>query len=105
MLIGVIAMSAIGTVAFESIWFAVVGVAGLVLGWLVRRLIVDQAEHLFWALPGALFVYGVVLFVGERVLGLSGEAQLMIILATTVVVFSIQLWSLSDPSIVNTERE
>ena len=50
-----------------------------------------------------LFAYGLVLTFGER-FGLDREAQLLFITVTTVVLFNIQFWSLSDPSVENPER-
>ncbi len=105
LLVGVVAMAAMGIFAFGSPWAAVVAVLGLIAGWLLRSQIVDHFEILSWAMPAALFIYGIVLFVGERVLGLSGELQVLIISITTVMVFDIQFWSLSDPSIVNIENQ
>ena len=76
---------------------------GLPLGWLLRRQIVDHFELLSWALPAAVITYGIVLFVGERILGMPRELQLAVITTVTVVLFGIQFWSLSDPSIVRNE--
>ena len=104
LLVGLVGLSAFGLIAFKGPWAAIIAVIGLVAGWLLRSLIVEWAESLFWAMPAALFVYGVVLFLGERVLDISREAQLLIITATTVLLFDVQFWSLSDPAIVNTER-
>jgi len=97
-------MVALGWLGLETIWPAVIAVLGLVLGWLLRKQIVDNFEYLSWAMPATLFIYGIVLFVGEKFLGLTRVAQVMIITATTVIVFGIQFWSLSDPEIINTEK-
>lgn len=104
LLFGLVGLSIMGFVVFESPLATIVSVIGLVLGWILRRTIVAQAELLFWVLPTGLFIYGIVLFIGEN-LALSRNNQLLIITITTVVLFGIQFWSLSDPSIVNTERE
>lgn len=104
LLVGLVGMSVFGILAFESWWPALISVVGLIVGFLLRRQIVDAFEWTFWALPTALFIYGVLLFVGER-LGLSREAQLMLITLNTVVIFGLQFWSLSDPSIVKIEDD
>ncbi|HUR97169.1 MAG TPA: hypothetical protein VMZ26_03770 [Pyrinomonadaceae bacterium] len=104
LLIGLVATPVIGWVAFSSLWPALAVVLGLVLGWVLRRTIVDRFEALSWALPAALFAYGIVLFIGER-LGLPREAQLLIITVTTVIVFDLQFWWFSDPSIVATRQD
>src|SRR5688572_2303255 len=84
LLVGLVGLSLFGILGFESPWPAIISAVGLVLGWLLRRVIVDHAEVIVWAIPGALFVYGVVLFLGENVLGISRELQLVIITVTTV---------------------
>jgi hypothetical protein len=101
LLVGFVGLSLFGFFGFNSLWPTGITVIGLVVGWLLRRQIVEAAELLFWAMPVALFIYGVLLFVGER-MGLSREMQLIIITLTTVVAFDTQFWALSDPSIVKT---
>ena len=101
---GLIGMSIFGLLGFESWWPMLIAVAGLALGFLLKRRIVEIFGWTAWAMPVAAFVYGVMLFVGER-LGMSREAQLIIITLTTVVVFDLQFWSLSDPSIVKVEDD
>ncbi len=105
LLVGLGGMAIFGAGIFTSPWPAAVAIVGLALGWMFSRIIVDSFETLAWAIPAGLFIYGVVLFVGDRLIGLSGEIQLLIITITTVVMFNIQFWSLSDPSIVNTEND
>lgn len=104
LIVGLVAMSVFGVLGFESWWPALIAVLGLVLGFVMRRQIVAAFEWTTWALPTALFVYGALLFVGEQ-LGLSREWQLTLIALTTVVVFDLQFWSLSDPSIVKVEDD
>ena len=104
LLVGLLGMSLIGFLFFGSPWPTVVAIGGLALGWLLRRQIVNTFEWTFWALPAALFIYSVLLFIGER-LGLSREVQLFIITLTTVTVFDLQFWSLSDPSIVKVDDD
>jgi hypothetical protein len=97
------AMSLAGYFLMESPWSAVVAVGGLVLGWLLRGTIVDHMETLFRVAPKFFLVYGIVLGVGQ-LLGLSREGQLIMMCANTVVLFNIQFWPLSDPSIINIEK-
>ncbi len=102
-----VALVGIGVIAYfgaDSLWPAVVAVVGLGLGWVLRKVIVDSFERLAAVLPAALFIYGVVLFAGEKFFGLSRAGQLIVIATVTVIVFEIQFWSLSDPSIVNLEK-
>ena len=104
MLVGIVGMSIFGVIGFHSWWHTAIAIVGLILGYFLRRQIVDIFEWTTWALPTALFIYGVLLFVGER-LGLSRPAQLIAITLTTVTVFALQFWSLSDPSIVRLTDE
>jgi hypothetical protein len=97
---GSIAMVVFGYFGFDQVWPAAIVAIGLPLGWLLRRQIVDHFELLSWALPAAVITYGIVMFVGERILGMPRELQLAVITTVTVVLFGIQFWSLSDPSIV-----
>ncbi|MBX9623209.1 MAG: hypothetical protein K2X82_05290 [Gemmataceae bacterium] len=101
LLIGLLGMAIFGWAAFSSPWPAVVAAVGLLLGFVLQSLIVRGVEYYSAVVPVGLVIYGLVLFGGERV-GLSREARLLIITATTVIVFGIQFWSLSDPSVVNT---
>ena len=102
MLVGLIGMSVLGVFGFNSWWPTLIAVAGLVLGFVLKRQIVDTFEWTSWSLPIASVIYGVLLFIGER-LGISREVQLMLITLTTVTVLDLQFWSLSDPSIVKIE--
>jgi len=104
LLVGLVGMSVLGAVMFRSPWPAVVTVVGLALGWILRRAIVGWFDTLTWAFPAALFVYSVVLFIGEQ-LGLSRESQLLITVLTTVIIFDLQFWWFSDPSIVRNDGE
>ena len=104
LIIGLIGMPILGVLVFTSWWPMFIVAAGLVAGFIFRRKIVEVFEWTFWALPAALIAYSILLFVGER-LGISREAQLIIITLTTVMVFDLQFWSLSDPTIVKLDDE
>jgi hypothetical protein len=73
------------------------------LGFLLRRKIADGAEHYPRVITVGLFVYPIILLLGDQ-LGLKQSTKLAIITVTTVLIFNLQFWSLSDPSIVNAER-
>jgi hypothetical protein len=103
LVIGLLCMSVLGLIMFSSLWTALIAAVGLTLGFLLRRPIASGVEYYSLTFRAGLFIYGVVLFLGEH-FGLSQEAKLLIITATTVAVFDLQFWSLSDPSVVNTER-
>ncbi len=104
LLVATVAMSLAGYFLLESPWIPVIAVAGLLLGWLLREKIVDNMETLFRLAPKFFFIYGIALTAGQ-LLGLSREAQLLIMTATTVALFDIQFWPLSDPSIINIEKD
>ncbi len=100
LLMAAVGVSAIAYFGFESVVPAMIVVVGLVAGWILRDAIVNHFDFLQWVLPGSLFIYGILLFVGERIIGISRTAQAIIIAAVLAIAFSIQFWSLSDPSIV-----
>ena len=104
MLVGLVAMAIFGVFGFRNWWPLLIAIVGLVLGFVLRRQIVAAFEWTAWALPAALFIYSVLLFVGER-LGISREVQLVLITLTTVITFGLQFWSLSDPSIVKVRAD
>ena len=104
LLVGLIGMSLLGWFALGSLRPVGISLAGLLVGWLLRRLILEYGESLTWALPVGLTVFGIVAFIGEKVLGMSREAQLMVITLTTVAVFNIQFWWLSDPRVINVKK-
>ena len=101
---GLVGVSVMGVVFFGSPWALGISAVGLLAGWLLRDKIVEHGQSLTWVLPAALTVYGIVMFFGERVLGISRELQFIIIAAVTVIVFDIQFWWLSDPDVINTKR-
>jgi hypothetical protein len=104
LLIGLLGMALFDYFAFSSIRAGLIATGGLALGFMFRRLIVDRVQYYRRAISIGLFVYPLTLFLGDRV-GLNNSAKLALITATTVVIFDLQFWSLSDTSVVNTERE
>lgn len=102
LLIGLFGMALWDYLAFSSIRAGVITRLGL--GFLFRRLIVKGVEYYRRVLSIGLFVYSLTLLLGDRV-GLENSAKLAVITATTVVIFDLQYWSLSDTSVVNAERE
>ena len=105
LLLGLIGMSLLGWFALGNPWPAVISIAGLLIGWLLRRVILDHGESLTWGVPIGLTVFGIVAFAGERIFGISRETQLLIITLTTVVIFNIQFWWLSDPLVVKVNND
>lgn len=99
LLAGLVLMAIAGWGAFNSPWATVVAIAGLGFGWVFRQVIVERIEWLAWALPIALTVSGIVFFVGEKVLDLDREAQLLLITGTIAVAFSVEYWAFSDPTV------
>ncbi len=103
LLVGLIGMTVLGFFSFSSILVGIIASAGLILGFLLRKQIAKGAEYYPHVITIGLFVYSIVLFLGDQ-LGIENNVKLAIIAATTVVVFDLQFWSLSDTSIVNLER-
>lgn len=103
LLIGLVGMSLLGFFALSSLLAAIISIAGLALGFLLRRQIVKGAEYYPRAISAGLFIYPIVLFLGDR-LGIENNAKLAVITLTTVIIFDLQFWSLSDSSIMNAER-
>lgn len=91
-------MAILGISLLSSPWPAVIAAIGLALGFLLRRLIVRGIQYYSRIVSFGLVIYAVVLFVGNQV-GLNPEVRLMIITVTTVVIFDLWFWSLSDPSV------
>lgn len=103
LLVGLVGMTALGFFSFSSILVGVIAFTGLILGFSLRKQIAKGAEYYPHVITIGLFVYSIVLFLGDR-LGIENNVKAAIIAATTVIVFDLQFWSLSDPSIVNSER-
>ncbi|HEX8492645.1 MAG TPA: hypothetical protein VF658_07380 [Pyrinomonadaceae bacterium] len=104
LLVGLFGMALFDYFAFSSIRATLIASIGLLLGYLFKRKIGQGAEHYPRVLAVGLFVYPIILLLGDQ-LGIGNGAKLAIITVTTVVIFNLQFWSLSDPSIVNAERD
>ena len=102
--VGLIGLTLFDFFAFSSIWAGGITIVGLAVGFLLREKIAEGVEHYPRLVSAGLFVYPFVLFFGER-LGLGHNERLAIITGITVVLFGLQFWSLSDPSVVNAEGE
>jgi hypothetical protein len=103
LLVGLIGQTLLGLFYLSSVIAGIIAMVGLVLGFLFRQQIAQGVEYYHRVVSVGLIAYGIILFLGDR-LGLGKDAKLAIITATTVIIFDLQFWSLSDPSIVNTER-
>jgi hypothetical protein len=104
LLFGLVGMAVLGIVVLGRFDAAVTAVVGLALGAIFHRPIAERVELLTKVVPVGLFIYAVVLFLGKQ-FGLDNGMKLLIITLTTVVIFDIQFWSLSDPGVYNPERE
>jgi hypothetical protein len=103
LLAGLFVMTLFDYFAFGSYRAGVIAAAGLALGFVFRRRIPEGVEYYPPVVRAGLFVYPIILFVGER-LGLGKSAQLAVITAVTAAIFDLQFWSFSDPSVINEER-
>ena len=103
LLIGLAGMGLLGLLAFSTAAAALLASVGLALGLLLRGVIARGVDYYPRVITAGLFVYGIVLSLGELI-DLNREIQLLFIAATTVVMFNLQFWSLSDPSVENAER-
>jgi len=104
LLFGLAAMSLMGILMFERFDAAAIAAGGIVIGALARREIALRALLLPRAVRAGLFVYALVLFAGGQ-LGLDHPLKLLVITLTTVVLFDLQFWALSDPGVYNRARE
>lgn len=104
LLAGLFAMSLFDYLAFESFRAGLITAAGLAFGFLFRRRIPEGIERYPRVVSVGLFVYPILLFVGD-LLGLGRGAQLAVITAVTAAIFDLQFWSLSDPSVINAGRK
>jgi len=104
LLVALAGLSTFGILVFASWWALIIVVAGLAVGWLVRRIFVEYHDWFTWAMPGLFIIYLIVLSFGRRMLNMAPETQLLIITIATVFVFNSQFWSLSDPDMENLER-
>jgi len=102
LLVGLVGMTILGLFFSSSILAGIIAAVGLVLGFLLRRQIADGAEYYPRAISAGLFVYPIILFLGDR-LGIENNIKLAIITLTTVIIFDLQFWSLSDSSVLNSE--
>lgn len=96
-------MTIFGYFALSSILAGIITLVGLVLGFLLRNQIADGVEYYSRPITAGLFIYGIILFLGDM-LGIENNVKLAIITATTVIIFDLQFWSLSDTTVVNLER-
>ena len=101
--VGLILMFALDVFHFPGSWSVVIILFGLVIGFLLRKKIPSGYEYY----PRAIFiggiVYSIVLFAGDR-LGVENYLKLAIISLTTIIVFNLNFWTLSDESIMNEEK-
>jgi len=100
LLLAALGMAVLGFFDYDSILPAVIVGIGILVGWILRKEIVDYFDLIQWVLPATLFVYGILFFLGERVIGISRSTQVIVYATVSVISFVIQFWALSDPEIV-----
>ncbi len=66
LLVGLAGITVFGFFSFSSILVGGIAFAGLVLGFLLRQQIVKGAEYYSHVITIGLFVYSIVLFLGDR---------------------------------------
>jgi hypothetical protein len=104
LLVGLFGMGLFDYFGFASLRAGLIAAVGLTLGFLFRRKIAGGIEHYGRAVSVGLFIYSITLLLGDLI-GLENGTKLAIITATTVIIFDLQFWSLSDPSVINAERD
>lgn len=105
LLLAALGMAVLGFFDYDSILPAVIVGIGILVGWILRKEIVDYFDIIQWVLPATLFVYGILFFLGERVIGISRSTQVIVYATVSVISFVIQFWALSDPEIVKIAEE
>lgn len=105
LLLAAVGIAVLGFFDFNSILPAVIVGIGILVGSILRQEIVDHFDIIQWVLPASMFVYGILFFLGERVIGISRSTQVIVYATVSVISFVIQFWALSDPEIVKIAEE
>lgn len=105
LLLAAVGMAVLGFFDFNSILPAVIVGIGILVGSILRQEIVDHFDTIQWVLPASMFVYGILFFLGERVIGISRSTQVIVYATVSVISFVIQFWALSDAEIVKIAEE
>lgn len=103
MLVALVGFAALDVFYLSKFIIALVSVGGLLVGFLLRKQIPEGFDYYSKIISVGLFIYGIVLFLGDR-FGIGNYWKLFIIALTTVVIFDLQFWSLSDSSVFNKEK-
>lgn len=101
--LGLLGLFLLNIFILRSFLIFIIIAVGLLAGVLLKNKIADGAEFYPKIITVGLFIYGLVAFLGDR-FGFDKQTKLAIIAATTVIIFDLQFWSLSDPSIINQEN-
>lgn len=104
LLIGMIGMSIGGWYFLSGLLPTAITAGGFMLGWILRNQIASRIEIIPGTVRICLFIYGLVLFVGNR-MEFEYITQLSITTATTALIFHLQFWSRSDPNVVTITNE
>lgn len=103
LMVGLILMGLCGVFLTDDYTAAIIAATSLPIGYLLRGLISDGIEYYRMGIPAGLLVYCVVRAVGHW-LGMSHETDLLIITATTAVLFNLDFWAYSDPLTVSADN-
>jgi len=90
-------MSVMGYVVALSLACTYTAVCGLGLGLMFRRLLVPLRDYYSVILRVGLTIYGLALVLGKYA-GMSTNTTLVVITATTAVVFNLNFWCFSEPN-------
>ncbi len=103
MLVGLVGMTLLGIFKFSSVLAGIITIIGLLIGFLLKDQIPKGIEYYPKITSVGLFIYGIVLLLGDW-FKIGNYWKVIIITVTTVIIFNLQFWSLSDPAVVNEEK-
>ena len=91
-------MSAAGIYFYNRVDILVITLAVTGITFLLHNQIANHAASLANIFKFGFIVYGLVLFLGDR-LQIPNDWKLFVITLTTALVFNLQFWALSDPDV------
>lgn len=102
-ILGLIGMSIIPIIYWHTSRYLIITIIGLIIGWIFKEKIVDSIDIIPKISSISLWIYGIVLTVGDHA-GFDHYTKLLIITITTIITFNLNFWALSDPNICNAEK-
>ncbi|MES2626436.1 MAG: hypothetical protein V4628_14215 [Pseudomonadota bacterium] len=96
--IGMIVMSVAAVYFYQRHDMPLITIAITLIAFIYRVHISNYIGNLAGVFRIGFIVYGVILFLGDR-LGIANDWKLFIITITTALVFNLQFWGLSDPDV------